>query len=159
MAFAHPDHALHAGLAAGVMHPLTGVDHLIAMLAVGMWAAQLGGRMRWAVPLSFVGVMLVSALLGLSGLQFGAVEQGIATSVCVLGLLLTGAVRLPAVACLLLVGVFAAFHGYAHGSEAPAGCGLHMSGFAISTSSACAGLVISATLLRSTTRDTLMGAA
>lgn len=150
LAFAHPDHTLQSGLAAGVMHPLTGVDHLIAMLAVGIWAAQLGGRLRWAVPLSFVGVMLMSAMLGMSGLQFGAVEQGIAASICVLGLLLAGAVRLPSVASVLLVSVFAAFHGYAHGSEAPAsGVALYMGGFAVSTAVLHAtGLILSTTLLR-----------
>jgi urease accessory protein len=134
LAFAHPGHALQSGFAAGAMHPVSGVDHLAVMLAAGMWAAQLGGSLRWAVPLSFVCLMLVSALLGLSGLQFGAIEQGIAASVCVLGLLLAGAVRLPAVACVLLTGAFALFHGYAHGAEAPtSGVAMYISGFALST--------------------------
>lgn len=134
LAWAHPDHALQAGFAAGVMHPLSGVDHLIAMLAVGMWAAQLGGRLRWAVPASFISLMLLGALLGLAGLQFGAVEQGIAASVCVFGLLLAGAVRLSLAACVSLVGAFAMFHGYAHGAEAPSsGVLMYMSGFALSS--------------------------
>jgi urease accessory protein len=134
LAFAHPGHELQSGFVAGFMHPLSGVDHLMAMLAVGLWAAQLGGRMRWAVPMSFVCLMLSGAVLGMSGFQFGLVEQGIATSVCVLGLLLAGAVRLPAMSCVLLTGAFAMFHGYAHGAESPAsGVAIYMSGFALST--------------------------
>ncbi len=134
LAFAHPGHELRSGFVAGIAHPWSGVDHLIAMLAVGLWAAQLGGRLRWAVPLSFVTVMLLGGLLGLSGWQFGVVEQGIAASVCVSGLLLAGAVRLPAAVCVLLTGVFATFHGYAHGAEAPAASvTTYMAGFALST--------------------------
>lgn len=132
-ALAHPGHE-QSGFTAGVMHPLSGIDHLAAMIAVGLWAAQLGGRLRWAVPLSFVSLMLIGAALGLSGWQFGAVEQGIAASVCVLGLLLAGAVRLPAVVCVALTGAFATFHGYAHGVEAPAASMTgYISGFAVST--------------------------
>ncbi len=150
LALAHPGHELQSGFAAGIMHPVSGIDHLVAMLAVGMWAAQLGGRLRWAVPLSFVSLMLVGALPGLSGLQFSAVEQGIAASVCVLGLLLTGAVRLPAVACVVLTGAFALFHGYAHGAEAPAsGVAMYLSGFALITLVLhLAGLTVAGQLLR-----------
>ncbi len=134
LALAHPGHDLQPGFVAGVMHPVTGMDHLAAMLAVGMWAAQLNGRQRWAVPASFVLLMLVGAVLGMSGLQVGLIEQGIAASLCVLGLLLVSAVRLTAINSMLLVGMFAAFHGYAHGAEAPAGsAALYMSGFALST--------------------------
>jgi urease accessory protein len=150
LAFAHPGHELQPGIAAGVMHPFSGLDHLAAMLAVGMWAAQLGGRMRWAVPASFVSLMLAGALLGLSGLQIGAVEQGIAASVCVLGLLLAGAVRLPAMACVLLAGLFAVFHGYAHAAEAPvSGVGRYMVGFAFSTAVLhVVGLMVAGQLVR-----------
>lgn len=135
LAVAHPGHDLSAGFTAGALHPWSGLDHLLAMLAVGMWAAQLGGQMRWAVPVSFVSLMLCGAALGMSGVHLGAVEQGIAASVCVLGLLIAGAVRLPAALCVALVGCFAVFHGYAHGAEAPlqANAGLYMSGFALST--------------------------
>lgn len=132
VALAHPGH--EPGWIAGAMHPLTGVDHLMAMLAVGLWAAQLGGRLRWVVPMSFVCLMLVGALLGVSGWHVGAAEQGIAASVCVLGLLLAGAVRLRAAACVSLASVFALFHGYAHGAEAPASSlATYMAGFAAST--------------------------
>jgi urease accessory protein len=146
LALAHPGHDLQPGLVAGVMHPLTGLDHLAVMLAVGAWAAQLGGRLRWALPASFVTLMLMGAMLGMSGMYVGATEQGIAVSVCVLGLLLASKVRLPASACVLLVSSFAAFHGYAHGIEAPqqvsamayiggfvlSSIALHVVGFAVS---------------------------
>lgn len=135
LALAHPGHDLHPGLVAGVLHPLSGLDHLIVMLAVGTWAAQLGGRLRWVMPMSFVALMVTGTMLSASGMVLGAVEQGIAASVCVMGLLLAGAVCLPASACLLLTGGFAIFHGYAHGVEAPqqASAMLYMSGFALST--------------------------
>jgi urease accessory protein len=135
LAFAHPGHELHQGFVAGVLHPLSGLDHLVVMLAVGVWAAQLGGRMRWAIPASFVVLMLAGAVLGMSGIAFGAAEQGIAASVCILGLLLAGTVRLPAYASLLLVSSFAMFHGCAHGVEAPrqASAISYMSGFVLST--------------------------
>lgn len=135
LASAHPGHVLNEGFAAGVMHPWLGMDHVAAMLAVGMWAAQMQGRMRWLVPASFVSLMLTGAALGMSGIHLNAVEQGIAASVCVLGLLIASAVQLPAWVCLALTGGFAMFHGYAHGAEAPLqNHALHyMSGFALST--------------------------
>ncbi|MGC3981158.1 MAG: HupE/UreJ family protein [Steroidobacteraceae bacterium] len=135
LALAHPGHDAQTGFVAGVMHPLTGLDHLAAMLAVGVWAAQLSGKLRWAVPASFVGLMLLGALASFSGFAINAAEQGIAASVCVFGLLLAGAIRLPAVACVLLTGAFALFHGYAHGAEAPqqGSALLYMSGFVLST--------------------------
>lgn len=135
LALAHPGHELSQGLVAGALHPLSGLDHLAAMLAVGVWATQLGGKLRWAVPTSFVALMLVGAVLGMSGIAFGAAEQGIAASVYVLGLLLASAIRLPAALCVLLAGGFAIFHGYAHGVEAPqqANAMLYFSGFVLST--------------------------
>jgi urease accessory protein len=150
LAFAHPGHALQPGFMAGIMHPVTGIDHLAAMLAVGMWAAQLNGRQRWAVPVSFVMLMLFGAVLGMSSLHVGMVEQGIAASVCVLGLLLAGAVRVSALTSLPLVGMFAVFHGYAHGAEAPVGSAvLYMSGFALSAITLhVAGFVVARQLLR-----------
>jgi urease accessory protein len=120
LALAHPGHGQAVGLAAGFEHPLSGWDHLIAMIAIGLWAAQLGGRALWAVPAAFVGTMAGAAAFGHC---FGAIpgtEQGIAASVLVIGLLLAGAVRLPTPAAAALVGVFAVFHGIAHGAEMPA---------------------------------------
>ncbi|MES1195878.1 MAG: HupE/UreJ family protein [Steroidobacter sp.] len=134
LAMAHPGHDGGHGFMSGFMHPWSGMDHLITMLAVGMWAAQMGGRMRWALPLSFVSMMIVGALLGFGGIHLGAVEQSIAASVCVLGLLLFSAKRLPSIACVILTSCFAIFHGYAHAIEASnAGAIAYISGFTIST--------------------------
>jgi urease accessory protein len=108
-----------SGFVHGLVHPFTGFDHIAAMVAVGLWAAQRGGRALWVVPLTFVGVMSVSGLLGMTGASIPFVEPGIAASVLVLGLLVAAAVRLPLVASSLIVGLFAVFHGYAHGTEMP----------------------------------------
>ena len=104
----------------GVQHPLTGLDHIAAMLAAGLWAAQRGGRAIWLVPLAFVSVMAVGGVLGMMAISIPFVEQGIVASVLVLGVLIAAAVRLPLVASMILVGLFALFHGHAHGAEMPA---------------------------------------
>ncbi len=122
LAQAHPGHDA-LSLVAGLSHPFTGLDHLFAMLAVGMWAAQLGGRMRWVLPLSFVSLMLSGAAFGSSQISLSAIDQGIAASVLVLGLLLAFSVRLSLGASAALVGSFALLHGYAHGAEAPTAAG------------------------------------
>ena len=109
-----------SGFAHGFAHPLTGLDHIAAMVAVGLWAAQRGGRAVWVVPLTFVSVMAVSGFLGTLGVPIPFVEPGIVASVLVLGVLIAAAVRLPLVASSLIVGLFAIFHGYAHGAEMPA---------------------------------------
>lgn len=123
-AFAHPGHEGHDftwDFSAGLAHPLTGWDHLLAMLAVGLWAWQLGGRARWAVPASFVVAMTLGAALGRAGLHVPGLEPAIAASVLALGLLVATAARLPLAASAALVALFAAFHGLAHGAEMPAG--------------------------------------
>jgi urease accessory protein len=112
-AWAHPGHD-KSGAAAGFVHPFTGVDHLLAMIAVGLWACQLGGRARWTVPVSFVGAMVLGGLLAATGMKVGIAEPGILTSVLVLGLLVAMAVRLPIVVAGTIVASFAMFHGYAH---------------------------------------------
>jgi urease accessory protein len=89
------------------------------MIAVGLWASVLGGRSRWAVPATFVGVMTFGGILGMLQIGMPFVEQGILASVLVLGLLIAGAVRLPMSFSLALVGMFALFHGHAHGAEMP----------------------------------------
>ncbi|EOI1571815.1 HupE/UreJ family protein, partial [Pseudomonas aeruginosa] len=94
LAFAHPGHGEH-GLVAGLAHPLTGLDHLLAMFAVGLWAAQQQGAARLALPCTFVGTMLVGGLLGFEGLQLPFMETGIAASVLALGLCVALAVRPP----------------------------------------------------------------
>ena len=118
LAQAHPGfHA--AGFLHGAAHPVTGLDHICAMIAVGLWAAQRGGRAVWLVPVSFVSMMLVGGVLGAMGMPLPQVETGIALSVLVLGLLVCAAVRLPVWASALIVGMFAIFHGYAHTTETP----------------------------------------
>lgn len=105
------------------------------MLAVGLWAGQLGGRARWQVPAAFVGVMILGGLVGMTGVAVPAVEVGIVASVLVLGALIAAAVRLPVIASMALVGAFAFFHGVAHGAEMPADAtGLsYATGFTIAT--------------------------
>jgi len=111
--------AHHHGFLAGFMHPLTGVDHLAAMLAVGLWSALAArnGRELLAAPLGFAAMLLAGALMGLAGVALPAVEPMIAASLLVLGLLVFTRRRLPALASAALVGVFAVFHGLAHGQE------------------------------------------
>lgn len=115
-AFAHS--LTGSGLSAGILHPLQGLDHLLAMLAIGFWAATQPGKMQLAVPATFLAALLTGFLLGVAGLALPMVETGIALSVMLLGLLLACAVRLPAGATLLLTSLFALFHGHAHGAEA-----------------------------------------
>lgn len=118
-AAAHVGAGATRGLAAGLSHPVGGLDHLAAMVAVGLWAAQLGGRALWATPATFVAVMGLGAWLGALGAAAPLVETGIAASVLVLGLLCVAAVRLPFRLGLPLVGLFAILHGHAHGGEMP----------------------------------------
>ena len=119
LAHAHTGLGDTHGFTHGFEHPLFGLDHLLAMIAVGLWAAQAGGRALWAVPLTFVSVMALGGALGIAGVPVPLVEQGIATSVLLLGLLIALAVRLPLGFSIPLVGLFATFHGTAHGAEMP----------------------------------------
>lgn len=119
LAFAHVGFGETSGLLHGLTHPVTGLDHMLAMVAVGLWASQQGGRSLWAIPLSFVCAMIFGGILGVMGVGLPFVEPGIAASVLVLGLLVAFAVRMPLFACGLLVGVFAILHGHAHGTEMP----------------------------------------
>jgi urease accessory protein len=123
VASAHPGHSPSDGFASGFAHPLGGWDHLLAMIALGLWAAQLGGRACWRVPAAFVGVMALAAFAGHYLGVVPGVDQGIAASVLALGLLLASAARLPAGAGVALAGIFAVFHGLAHGAEMPATAG------------------------------------
>ena len=118
-AFAHT--GLHgSGLAAGFAHPFSGLDHLLAMAGIGVWAAQLGGRNLWLVPIAFVGMMLLGALLALIAVPLPQVELGIAGSVLAVGLLVGFGARLPSAAAAALAALMALSHGHAHGSEIPA---------------------------------------
>jgi urease accessory protein len=116
-AFAHPGHAGGDAFAAGFAHPLLGADHLLAMLAVGLWAARRGGAARWTLPAAFLAFMLIGALLAVPGAPLAAAEQGAAASVFVLGLAVVAAARLATPFALACVAAFAVFHGYAHGVE------------------------------------------
>lgn len=118
-ALAHPGHDA-GGFAHGVMHRLGGLDHLLTMVAVGLYAALLGGRALWLVPATFVGVMALGGALGAAGYPLPHVETGIALSVIVLGLAVALRANLPTLAAMALAGLFAIFHGHAHGAEMPA---------------------------------------
>lgn len=133
-AFAHLAPGEHGSLAAGLSHPLFGLDHVLAMVVVGLWACQIGGKALWMIPASFVGTMMVGFLLALGGLSVPFVEPVILASVVALGLLVAMAVRLPVGPGMLIVGVFALFHGYAHGGELGAAGALPFAaGFGIAT--------------------------
>jgi urease accessory protein len=119
-AMAHPGHDAAQGLVHGLMHPVSGMDHVLTMMAVGLLAAHMKGRALWAVPLSFVAMMAVGGLLGMVGVLLPAVEAGIALSVIILGAAIALNFRPPTLAAMGLVGLFAVFHGYAHGAEMPA---------------------------------------
>ncbi len=122
-ASAHPGHPSAEGMVTGFSHPFTGWDHLLAMLAIGLWSAQLGGRACWRVPAVFVGVMALAAGAGHWLGTLPGIDQGAAASVLALGLLIGTAVSVPAGAGLALTAFFAVFHGLAHGVEMPATSG------------------------------------
>lgn len=129
-------HAGHGGgsFLAGLSHPLGGLDHGLAMVAVGILAAQTGGRALWAAPASFVLAMVAGGIIGFAGLPFPAVEPMILASIILLGVMVALAVRLPLVAVVPLIAVFGAAHGWAHGTEGPeAGLALYAAGFALAT--------------------------
>lgn len=119
LAYAHVGAGSTHGFISGIAHPVGGLDHLLAMVAVGIWAAQLGQRSIWGVPLAFVSVMALGGVSGISGMAVPFAEQGIIISVLALGILIAAAVKLPLVASVVIAGLFAVFHGYAHGAEMP----------------------------------------
>ena len=119
LAQAHPMHGPAHSFNSGFLHPWLGLDHVLAIVAVGLWAAQMRGRALWLVPASFVTLMAAGGILGMSGVSVPLVESAILVSVLVLGLLIAAGVRLPVVPSMALVGLFAIFHGLAHGAELP----------------------------------------
>lgn len=129
------DHATATGFSGGLAHPLSGLDHVLAMLAIGLWAAQQGGRALWAIPAAFVGAMALGGGLALSGLSLPQVETGIAASVLVLGLLIAIRRQWAVTAGMAIAAAFALFHGYAHGLEMPqaASPALYALGFVLAT--------------------------
>lgn len=133
-AFAHLDPAAHGSLLAGASHPLTGLDHIVVMLLVGIWAATFKGTARFAIPAAFVVMMLAGFGLAMAGVSLPFVEPTIVASLVAVGLLIALAVRVPAAAAAAIVGVFAVFHGHAHGSElGAAGALSYAAGFAVAT--------------------------
>jgi urease accessory protein len=120
-AFAHVGAGSHDSFAEGLLHPVTGIDHLLAMVAVGFIAAQAGKRAMLLLPLAFMMMMAFGSVLGFQGATLPLVESGIAASVVVLGLLIAFKVQMPVAAAAALVGGFAVLHGNAHGAEMPAG--------------------------------------
>ncbi len=116
-AFAHLNPQEHGSFMAGFSHPLFGLDHILAMVAVGLWAAQIGGKALWAVPTAFVATMALGFSLALAGIALPFVEPAILASVVALGLLVAMAVKLDTVVSAAIVAVFALFHGHAHGGE------------------------------------------
>lgn len=120
-AMAHTGHGATDSFIHGLAHPVGGLDHLLAMLAVGLWAAQQRGHATWTLPLSFVGVMALGAALAVAGVGLPGVELGIVGSVVAFGALLALGRRVPLVLTASLTGLFAVFHGFAHGAEMAAG--------------------------------------
>ena len=116
---AHQTADMGSGFATGFLHPLTGVDHVLAMVAVGMWGAQLGAPAIWVLPVAFPLVMSIGGVAGILGVPLPAVEPGIALSVIVLGACIAFDRRPPLAIAGAIVSMFAIFHGYAHGHELP----------------------------------------
>jgi len=135
IALAHTGLEHAVSFASGFKHPWSGLDHLLAMVAVGLWAGLSGGHALWAWPVAFVGVMLAGGALGIAGVSVPMVESGILASAIVLGLLVLAAVRLPVAIGAVLVAAFALLHGHAHGAELPAhaAAATYAAGFALAT--------------------------
>ncbi len=117
LAFAHPGLHSGSGLIQGFAHPISGLDHILAMVAVGLLAFQLGGRALWLLPVTFVLVMAGGGALGAAGIEVPAIEVGIALSVVVLGAIVAGNIKMPCALAMGMVGFFAILHGHAHGAE------------------------------------------
>jgi urease accessory protein len=134
-AFAHPQAGEAKGFLTGLKHPISGLDHVLAMVAVGLWGAQLGNPAIWLLPVAFPMVMAFGGMLGLMGVPLPGVEYGIAASAILLGAAVMFEIRPPLALAAVLVGFFAIFHGHAHGTELPAGESglLYSLGFVIAT--------------------------
>ena len=144
-AFAHPGHG--DTLAVGLLHPLSGIDHLLATLGVGIWASMQAGRTRWLIPASFIALMIVGAWIAVAGHAPLVTELGVAASVAAIGMLIFRSVRVAPVVAMLLAGSFAVFHGFAHGSEMsatgalPFGAGFLLSSAALQLAGFWAGML------------------
>ena len=134
-AFAHVERGQATGFVTGLQHPWSGLDHVLAMIAVGIWGAQLGSPAIWLLPVTFPMVMSMGAMMGLLGIPLPGIEIGIALSAILLGAMVFGELRPKLVIAAVMVGFFAVFHGHAHGTELPAGQSglLYSMGFVIAT--------------------------
>jgi urease accessory protein len=141
LAQAHVQTGHPLGFFHGLGHPLGGLDHILAMVGVGLWAAQLGGQALWLLPTIFVSVMAIGGTIGLTGLSLPFIEPGILLSDLVFGLVILGAARWPRLVSTSLVALFALFHGYAHGAEMPANALVLHYGFGFMASTAFLHLV------------------
>lgn len=134
-AHAHVQQGQAVSFLTGLEHPISGLDHILAMVAVGLWGAQLGNPAIWLLPIAFPMMMALGAMMGLIGMGLPGIEIGIALSAIVLGCMVLGEFRPKLAVAVILVGFFAIFHGHAHGTELPAGQSglLYSMGFVIAT--------------------------
>lgn len=155
--FAHSGVLQAEGFLHGFSHPICGGDHVLAMVAVGLWVSQSRVQEIWETPLMFFAAMSLGGVLGMSGLTMPYVEAGILASVLVFGLFVTEATRLPPAWAALIVGLFAAMHGHSHGAELPAGmeAGSYAAGFGTATACLIFTGVWTGTLLQRRDLDTL----
>jgi urease accessory protein len=135
IALLHVQEGAAAGFLTGLQHPVSGADHVLAMIAVGLWGAQLGPPALWLLPVTFPMVMAFGGFLGLIGIPLPGVEVGIALSGIALGAMVAGEARPPLAVAAALVALFAVFHGHAHGTELPEGQSgvLYSVGFVVAT--------------------------
>jgi len=135
VAMAHVEGGQATGFMTGFHHPWSGLDHILAMIAVGLWGAQLGSPALWLLPIAFPMMMAMGAMMGLLGIPLPGVEIGIALSAFFLGTMILAEVRPKLAVAVAMVGIFAIFHGHAHGTELPAGQSglLYSMGFVIAT--------------------------
>ncbi|MGE3316731.1 MAG: HupE/UreJ family protein [Planctomycetaceae bacterium] len=161
-AFAHPHHVVHEhvnGFESGFLHPMLGLDHLLAMLTVGLLAARAGGRAQWLMPVSFLLFMVLGGAIAFSGRPIFGIETGIALSVVLLGLAVAAGRDQPLALMLGACGVFGFFHGHAHGAEMPsiADPAQYAAGFVLATAGLhLAGILAGRFLTRSETRRNLL---
>jgi urease accessory protein len=134
-AHAHVQQGQAVSFLTGLEHPWSGLDHVLAMIAVGLWGAQLGSPAIWLLPITFPMVMSLGAMMGLLGIPLPGIEIGIAVSAIILGIMVLGEFRPKLIIAAILVGCFAVFHGHAHGTELPVGQSgmLYSMGFVIAT--------------------------
>ena len=132
---AHVEKGQAAGFITGLEHPWSGLDHILAMIAVGIWGAQLGNPALWILPVTFPMVMSCGAMMGLLGIPLPGIEVGIALSALIFGTMIMGELKPHIAVAAILVGFFAIFHGHAHGTELPLGQSglLYSIGFVIAT--------------------------